>query len=200
MTSLLLIRHGSTGAVDHRLAGRAPGVHLDETGARQARALAARLAELPIAAVLSSPMERALETAAPIAERLGLEVQRRPALDEIDFGEWTGRTFAELAALPRWRRFNSARSLTRIPGGEHFAEVQARIAGELERICATHPGAIVAAVSHADVIRAALAYLAPVPIDLLLRFEISPASVSAVRLSEDGPRIACLNHTDSLID
>lgn len=198
MTTLLLIRHGDTDAVGERLVGRLPGVHLDPRGVRQSRWLARRLAELRLAAVCSSPMERTAQTAAPIAQQQGIAVELRAGLDEIDFGDWTGCTFEELAPLPSWQRFNSARSCTRIPGGEHITEVQARVVAELESIRREHPLAAVAVVTHADVIRTALAHYAGMPIDLFLRLEIAPASISAVRLERDGPRIAAVNLTESL--
>lgn len=198
MTRLLLIRHGSTQAVGHQLTGRTAGVHLDDVGKLQAQRLAARLADLRLSAVCSSPIERAVETAQPMAQRQGLQLQIRPGLTELDFGDWTGLSFEELDPVARWRQFNSVRSCTRIPGGEHIAEVQARVVRELESIRADHAQGTVAIVSHADVIRTALAYYAAVPIDLFLRLEISIASVTIVNLTDDGPTIVCVNHTESL--
>lgn len=198
MTRFFLIRHGSTDAVGHTLAGRTPGVHLDVIGARQSDWLVARLAGTTIAGIYSSPLERTMETAEPLAAHVGVPVQVREGLNEIDFGEWTGRSFHDLEARPHWRQFNRVRSTTRIPGGEHFAEVQARVVAELERIGAAHPESSVAIVSHADTIRTALAYCAGVPIDLFLRLEISPASISVISVTENGPGILCINQTESL--
>lgn len=195
MTRFVFIRHASTSAIGRTLVARAPGVHLDPVGARQTEWIVARLAGVTLAGIYSSPLERALETARPLAADLGLTVQVRDGLNEIDAGEWTGRSFHELEEQPRWRRYNRVRSTTRIPGGEHVLEVQARVVAELERIGEAHPEASVAIVSHADVIRAALAYFAAVPIDLYLRLEISPASLSVVSLTDDGPRILCVNQT-----
>jgi broad specificity phosphatase PhoE len=196
VTTFLLIRHGSTAAVGTRLAGRLPGSALDDEGRAQAARLAWRLRASPLAAVCSSPMPRALETAAPLASQHGLEIQQCAGLDEIDFGDWSGRTFAELDPLPTWRQFNSIRSCTRIPGGEHICEVQVRVVSELERIQRDYPHGTVVLVSHADVLRAALAYYAAIPIDLFLRIEISPASISTLQLDEGGPRILNINCTE----
>jgi probable phosphomutase (TIGR03848 family) len=198
VTTIFLIRHGQTSAVGHRLTGRMRGVPLDDEGVRQAHRLVRRLAGVDLAAVYSSPMERTRQTAAPLAARLGLEVAVRDGLNEIDFGAWTGRSWDELAHLPGWRQFNAVRSCTRVPGGEHICEVQARVIGALERVANDHPDQSVAVVTHADVIRAALAYFSGVAIDLFLRLDISPASVSTVVLTADGPRIACINYAESL--
>ncbi len=144
-------------------------------------------------AVYSSPLERAIETAEPIALNAGVAVQTSEAFGEIHFGEWTGRTFEELAPLPEWQRFNTQRSTARIPGGELMLEVQTRVLSELEKLQQQHPEQTVAVVSHGDVIRAAIAHYAGIHLDLLSRFEISPASVSVVEAGEYAPRIVLLN-------
>ena len=161
----------------------------------QALQLANRLRGKRVIAVYSSPLERALETAEPIARNAGVAVQTSDAFGEIHFGEWTGRTLEELAPLPEWQRFNTQRSTTRIPGGELMLEVQARVLSELQGLQTTYPEQTVAVVSHGDVIRAAVAHYAGIPLDLLSRFEISPASVSVVEVNEHGPRIVSLNDT-----
>ena len=181
-TTVLLVRHGSNDYVGRALAGRSLGVHLNAAGRAEAGRLARRLAPLPIAAVYSSPLERAVETAAPLAVARSLDPRLVEAAAEIDFGEWTGRTIAELEADPLWRRFNTERSTTRPPGGELMAEAQARMVGAVEDLRAAHPGETIALVSHADVIRAALAHYAGIPLDAIGRFEIRPASVTTLRL------------------
>lgn len=117
-TTILLIRHGHTAVVGQRLVGHLPGVRLSEHGAAQARRLAGRLAADPIAAVYSSPLERATHTAAPLARQRALDVRLDSDLIEVDFGAWTGRTFAELEADERWQRFNTRRASAEVPGGE----------------------------------------------------------------------------------
>jgi len=198
MATFFLIRHGPHDLLGRTMAGRMPGVHLNAEGQRQAEQLAERLAAVPIRAIYSSPLERSQETAVPLAARLGLPVQTSEALGEIDFGDWTGRTFQELQEIPRWRQFNTYRSGTRIPQGEMMLEAQARIVGEMERLRELHPHDHLALVGHADPLKAAVAYYLGVPLDLFQRIEISPASVSIVALSDFGPQIVRLNDTGEM--
>jgi probable phosphomutase (TIGR03848 family) len=193
MTTFALIRHASHDLVGHTIVGRAPGVRLSPDGLHEAEALADRLDGSSIAALYSSPLERARETAAPIAARLRLEVQIADELNEIDFGEWTNRTLADLHDLEGWRRFNTFRSGSRIPGGETMLEVQERMLRLLERLCRVHPQQTVALISHGDVIKATLAYYLGVPLDLFQRIEIGPASVSIVRTERYGPEVLLVN-------
>jgi probable phosphoglycerate mutase len=158
------------------------------------------LKQLGIAKIYSSPQPRARETAEFLAELLGYSVKIAPQLDEIDYGEWTGRTFDELRSIARWRDFNSLRSCTRIAGGELMIEVQARVLGLMESLCRRHPAMTVALVSHADVIRGGLAHCLGMPLDLVLRLEISPASISVVAMEQDGPRVLCINNTEEIDD
>lgn len=193
MTTLFLIRHAEHALLDHAIVGRAAGVQLSPEGIRQAEALAERLEGSSIRALYSSPLERARATAAAIAAIVGLEVQTVEELNEIDFGEWTDRTLVDLHELEEWRRFNAFRSGSRIPGGETIIEVQARMLRLIERLCTLHPIETVALVGHGDPIKAALAYYLGVPLDLAQRIEISPASVSIVRLERYGPQVLLLN-------
>ena len=198
MTTFLLIRHGMCDPVGHSIAGRTPGVHLNEEGKRQAQKLATRLSGLSLAAVYSSPLERALETAAPIAQAHNLEPQVLQGLTEIDFGEWTGKSLAELDQMPVWRFFNTFRGGTRIPGGESMPEVLSRALRELERIRQAHPapGALIAVVGHGDVLRAVLAYALGLPLDFMQRLELSPGSVSILSWEDWGNRVLQLNGTE----
>jgi probable phosphomutase (TIGR03848 family) len=193
MTTLALIRHASHGLVGRAIVGRAPRVPLSAEGLRQADALAERLEASSIQALYSSPLERACATAAPIAARLGVEVQIADELNEIDYGAWTNRTLAELHELEEWRRFNLFRSGSRIPGGETMIEVQERMLRLVERVCSAHPDRAIALISHGDVIKATLAYYLGVPLDLFQRIEISPASVSIVRIERYGPEVLLIN-------
>ncbi|HVX40884.1 MAG TPA: histidine phosphatase family protein [Gemmatimonadaceae bacterium] len=194
MTTFLLIRHATCDHVGRHLAGRAPGVSLNEVGRAEARALADRTRGVPIEAVYTSPLERARETAEALCDGRAVAPAIAPELVEIDFGDWTGRSFAELESDPRWKLFNSARSSTRIPGGELAHEAQSRIVSWLERARHEHAGPI-AVVSHADVIRLTVAHYLGVPIDFLPRFVIAPASVSVLELQDWGPCIRGLNLT-----
>lgn len=195
MTTFHLVRHAEKDADDQVLAGRTSGVHLTERGRRQAAALGRRLAGEPVCAVYASPMERAQETAEPIGAALRLPVQLLPALTEIEFGEWTGRTFGTLNADARWRRFNAFRSGTRIPGGESAVEVQARVVGELLRLRAMHPDEAVVLVSHGDPIRLALGFFLGLSLDLFDRLLVDLASVSVLALDEHGAQFRRLNET-----
>jgi probable phosphomutase (TIGR03848 family) len=190
---VLLVRHGAGAHVGRRLAGRAPGTTLNDEGRAQAERLAEVLAPLAPAAVYASPLERAHETAAPLARRLGADVRTVEGLTELDFGEWTGADFHAMADDPAWRHFNSYRSGTRIPGGELMLEVQARAVAELLRLRDRHEDETIVAVSHGDTIRAILGHFAGIPIDLLHRVEISPASITELELAEWGCRVLCVN-------
>ena len=194
MTTLLLIRHASCDPVGRSIAGRTPGVGLNAYGRQQVETLVAQIRELPVEAVYSSPLERAMQTAQPLAQQKGVSVEEVAGLNEIDFGEWTGRTLAELEPIAEWRRFNTHRSGTRIPGGETIKEVLTRALGELLRIERRHPGrSLVAVISHADVLRAAISHFLGMPLDLMLRLELDPASVSIAELQPYGPRVLLLN-------
>jgi broad specificity phosphatase PhoE len=197
MTAFLLIRHALCDPIGNAIAGRASGVHLNPAGQDQADKLAVRLEKLPIRAVYSSPLERALETAGPFARRKGLSVQVAPGLNEIDFGDWTGRTLAELDQLPGWRAFNTFRSGTRIPGGETVTEVLTRAMREIERLRFAHPSPtdIVALVSHGDVLRGVISHALGSPPDLFQRIEVSAASVSVLLVDTYGSRVLLLNST-----
>jgi broad specificity phosphatase PhoE len=197
MTTFLLIRHALCDPVGKAIAGRAAGIHLNRIGKDQANRLTVRLEDVTISAVYSSPLERALETAGPFASRKTLPVQVAQGLNEIDFGDWTGRTLAELDQLPEWRAFNSFRSGIRIPGGEMMMEVLARATGEIERLQAAHPAPtdVVALVSHGDVLRGIVCHALGIPPDLLQRIELSPASVSVLVREGTGNRVLLLNST-----
>ncbi len=200
MTTFILIRHAATDLIGKTIAGRMPDVHLSATGRAQAERLAERLANAPIRAIYSSPLERARETVAPLAARLGLETKTSDAIGEVEFGDWTGRELRELADLAEWQRFNSFRSGTRAPNGELMLEVQARVVSELERLREWHPTEVVALVSHGDVIKALIAHYAGIPLDLFHRVEISPASVSVIALHDWGPQILRVNDTGELFE
>ena len=198
MMNLLLVRHAVNDWVGERLAGWTPGVHLNEEGRAQASDLARRLAEAPLAAVYSSPLERTLETAQALAEPHGLEVQVREGLGEVRYGEWTGRSLEELRKEELWPVVQVYPGGARFPGGESMRESQARIVAEIDGIRDAHPGQTVVVVSHSDPIKMAVAHYAGVPLDLFQRLSVSPASVTAFTFTRFGPRLLCLNHTASL--
>jgi probable phosphomutase (TIGR03848 family) len=195
MTTFLLIRHATNPWVGRALAGHNPGVHLNDEGRAQAQMLTHRLRDIHLDALYSSPLERAIETAEPVAAARSLPVHHRPRLIEISLGEWTGCDFAALEDNPHWKRFNSFRSSTRIPGGELMTEVQTRIVDEMEELRQVHPGGTVALFSHADVIKCAVTFYAGAPLDMMNRFEISPASVSIIKLADWGAQVHTVNDT-----
>lgn len=195
-TLLLLVRHGETPTTGMVLPGRVPGLHLSDRGRAQAERIAERLAGLPVDAIYSSPLERACETAEPTAARTGLEVNHDAGLLECDFGEWTGAVLAELAALPQWQTVQHSPSAFRFPNGESFTQMQARIVGALEGLCAAHAGGVVVCFSHADPIKAAVANALGTHLDLFQRIVISPGSVSAVSYVEgQAPSVLMVNST-----
>ncbi len=195
-TLVLLVRHGQTATTGKVLPGRAPGLHLADTGREQAERAAARIAGLNrVAAVYASPLERTRETAAPIARARALRVRTSKGLLECDFGDWTGRRLANLRRKPEWRTVQSQPSGFRFPGGESFSEMQQRIWNELERLVAAHPGGTVVAVSHADPIKAAVAMATGVHLDLFQRIVISPCSVTPLLFTSGGPVVLAVNST-----
>jgi probable phosphomutase (TIGR03848 family) len=198
MIRFIFIRHALNDTVGERIAGRMKGVHLNVTGKAQAAALAERLKDVPVDVLYSSPLERALETAKPIAAQLQLPVAVCEDFAEIEYGDWTNCTIDQLKDNPVFHRYNSFRSGTRIPGGELMLEAQARMISGLEKLYSRHQDKTVVVVSHGDLIRAAVTYYAGIPLDLFLRIEISPASVSVVEVYDDSAKILLVNHTGDI--
>lgn len=198
MMYLLLIRHAENDWVGERLAGWTPDVHLNDKGRTQAAALVQQLSGTPLRAIYSSPLERTLETAQPLAQAQGLTVQVREGLGEARYGSWTGRAIKELKEDELWPVVQVYPAGARFPDGESMREVQARIVAELDSIRDAHPEQTVAVFSHSDPIKMAAAFYTGVPLDLFQRLTISPASVTAFAFTRFGPRLICLNHTESL--
>jgi broad specificity phosphatase PhoE len=195
MTRILLIRHALTDSAGIRLTGRLAGVHLNEAGKIQAQVLSRKLYGEPLSAIWSSPLERAVETAEPLAELQGLELTISEYFTEIDFGEWTNLTIDELRNNQSFRNFNSFRSSSRIPGGELMAEAQLRMVRGIEELCRNNREKTIAIVSHADMIKSVIAFYAGISLDMMSRIEISPASVSIVELYGETARIIKVNQT-----
>lgn len=201
-TTVLLVRHATTPTTGRALPGRAPGLHLSDAGHAQAARLAERLAGLshPPVAVYASPLERARETATPLARALGVRVRTARDLVEADIGEWTGTSLRRAMRTRAWSAVQRFPSGFRFPGGESFAEMAARGTGAVLRLVERHRGDTIVAVSHADVIRAVVATAAGVPLDLMQRLTVSTCSVSAVSYWDDGARILCVNSSaDALV-
>ncbi|GBC87562.1 Phosphoserine phosphatase 1 [bacterium HR12] len=198
MTLVLLIRHGHTPTAGRILTGWMRGVHLSERGRAQAEALVSRLEGVPLEAIYSSPLERCRETAAPLARARGLRVRVRRDLLEVNYGEWSGRSIRELARTKAWRAVQRTPSAVRFPGGETLPEVQARAMDAVRDIAEAHPDGVVALVTHADVVRLALAGFLGAPLDLSQRLAIDPGSVSVVALADAEVRVLRVNDTGDL--
>jgi broad specificity phosphatase PhoE len=191
--TLLLIRHAAHVELGRTLSGRRRDVALSQDGLQQAEIVADLLAVEPIAAVYSSPRERAWYTAREIADRLEQKVIAADGLDEVDFGKWTGLSFDALEGDPGWDEWNSARSIARPPGGESMCEAVERAVAAVSAIASEHRGQTVAAVSHCDIIRGLIAFYLGLPLDNLLRFDIDPASVSRLVIGDWGARVMSMN-------
>ena len=195
MAILLLIRHGQNDMLSKKLAGRMPGVHLNQEGEAQARRLAAELAELPIKAVFASPLARAQETALPIARVHDLPVNTLPDVIEIDFGTWQGKSFKQLRRRKLWKDVQERPSEIRFPDGESFQEAQKRIVDGLRELGQKFSEKeLVVCVAHSDVIRLAVAHFLGLPLDNFQRLRISPASVSVLHLNGDESAFGPINH------
>ncbi len=196
LTTVLLVRHGTTGTTGKLLPGRAPGLHLADSGVRQAERAGERIAELKrVDAIYTSPLERARETAAPIGKATGVKPKVERGLLECDFGDWTGAELPKLMKLPEWRTVQKAPSTFRFPNGESFIEMQVRIVSTLDRLRAAHPGGTVVCVSHADPIKAAMAHALGTHLDLFQRIVVSTCSISVIGFGGDGPMALTLNST-----
>jgi probable phosphoglycerate mutase len=198
MTVLLLIRHGHTDTAGKRLTGWSKGVHLNDRGRGEAETLVERLEGIPVAAIYASPLERARETAAPLARTRRLAVRTRRGLIETGYGEWTGRSIAQLRRSKLWTTLMRSPSAMRFPGGESLVDVQARTVAELDRIARDHPHGVVAVVSHADVVALALAHHAGMHLDHYQRLTVDPASISVVVVGDHASRLVKVNDTGGL--
>ncbi len=195
MPLLLLIRHGENDySKTGKLAGRLPGVNLNERGLKQAEELGKSLANAPLAAVYSSPLERAMQTAEPIARARGLKVIPTPGLMEANVGEWQGKSVRRLAMSKYWKVIQGAPSRARHPGGESFAEIQVRIVSALEEICAKHKDRdLIACVFHADPIKLAVAHFIGLPLDHFQRLACDTCSVTLLAVGQVNAHLVWLN-------
>ncbi len=194
MTDILLIRHGENEYTRKgKLAGWTPGVHLNETGKAQAEALVERLAQAPLKAIYSSPLERALETAGPLAQARKLPVQKCEGIGEVRYGEWTGRSLKVLARTKLWKVVQRQPSAMEFPGGETIRGVQARAVEAVEGIVKRHPKDPVALFSHGDVIKLIVAYYLGMPLDTFQRVVIGTGSLTVIRVSPGMPMVVRMN-------
>lgn len=199
MTQLLLIRHGENDYTrTGKLAGWTPGVGLNEVGRKQALALAEKLKAAPITAIYSSPLQRARETAAPLAEAKKLEVQIAEGLGEVQYGQWQGKSLKRLARTKLWRTVQGLPSAMQFPEGETFRSVQSRAVNAVEGLVQAHPKDLIAAFSHGDVIKLVVAHYLGLPLDLFQRIMIATASITILRLGQGQPALVKLNDTSGV--
>lgn len=192
--TILLIRHAETPTTGKVLPGRAAGLGLSDKGIAQAEARAADIAgKHQIAAIYSSPMERAQQTAAPIGVAAKRKVRIHEGLNECDFGRWTGRRLKALYKLPAWRAVQRTPSNFRFPEGESFLEMQSRVVAALNELARAHRGKTVVAVSHADTIKAAVAHALGMHLDMFQRLTVSPASQTVLQLGAGAPLVISVN-------
>ena len=197
MTLLLLIRHGENDFVKTgKMAGRLPEVHLNERGQKQAQALGEALKDVPIKAIYSSPLERAMETATPIANARKLQIIQEPDIMDADIGKWQGKSWKVLSLTKVWKIVQNSPSRFRFPDGESFPEMQTRISGVLERIIKKHnkPQDIIAVVFHADPIKLAVSHFLGLPLDHFQRLSCDTGSLTALHAGEMGAHLIKLNH------
>ena len=166
---------------------------MSSDGLDQAAIVADLLGTVPLAAVYSSPLERAWYTAREIAEPHDLQVETSESLEEIDFGEWTGARFSDLEGDEAWQQWNEQRGSARCLGGESMSEAVERSRSALEAIASDHDGETVVAVTHCDIIRGVLAHYLGMPLDNVLRFDVDPASISTLQLGRWGARVKSIN-------
>ena len=198
MTTFYLIRHGHNDFLRKRkIAGRMPNVHLSSEGYRQAEALSRILSLVKFEAIYASPLERAVETAEPLARDQGLDILIRVGLIEIGYGSWQGQSLKTLRRRKLWPIIQNTPSLARFPEGESFPEAQARVVAELEALRDLHRSkkASIACVFHSDPIKLAIAHYLGMPLDLYQRITISPASMSVLVVSDSSIRVMSLNDT-----
>jgi probable phosphomutase (TIGR03848 family) len=196
MPLLLLIRHGENEYVKTgRMAGRLPGVHLNERGQDQARALGEALKDIPITAIYSSPLERAMETAAPIANARKLQVVQNPNLMDTNVGKWQGKSLAALRLTKAWKIVQSSPSRFQFPEGESFVDLQSRVVNVIEGIVKKHnkPKDIIAIVFHADPIKMAVSHFLGMPLDHFQRLSCDTGSLTAIHASDLGANLVKLN-------
>ena len=194
-TNFLFIRHGAHDYLGRAIAGRLPGVHLNDLGRKEAEHLAEKLSLLPVDAIYSGPLERVRETAEPICRRFNLPLEMADEFTEIGVGEWQDRPFTELSQLELWKQINTFRSSTRFPGGELMLEVQVRALRKLNELRGRHRFVVV--VTHGDVVRAVMAHFLGMHLDLFLRIEIDPVSLSLLEYGDDYAIVRLLNTPSS---
>jgi probable phosphomutase (TIGR03848 family) len=201
MTTVLLVRHGLTAMTGPVLAGWTPGVLLNDRGREQAAALAERLLPVPVAAIVSSPLERCQETAGALAVGRDVAVETDDRLGECQYGDWTGQELKKLAKDPLWKVVQAHPSAARFPGGEALRDTQARAVNAVrahnERL---GDDATWVAVSHGDVIKALVADALGLHLDLFQRIQVDPCSLTVIRYTSLRPFVVRLNDVGGAVE
>jgi probable phosphoglycerate mutase len=192
VSTIHLVRHGHHALLGKQLCGRMAGVQLDDLGCRQMSRCAGLIGRPP-AALQSSPQRRAQQSASILGWHFGLPVEIVPAVDELDYGDWTSMEFTDLEGDPAWKRWNSRRGSGRPPGGESMRALQQRVVQHLEELRRLDGDGTVIIVSHAEPIRAALLYYSRVRLDDFLSIDVAPASISTLSVARAGIRVTCIN-------
>jgi broad specificity phosphatase PhoE len=198
VTTFLIARHAAHDWLGRGFAGRQPDVSLNAQGLREADALVQRLHGVPVHAIYCSPQPRTQQTAAPIARERDLPIRVDAAFDEVDLGDWQGRSFEEVRDQAAWKHWLARRGSAQPPGGEPFAQVPQRATAGLRRLLDAHPDQQVLVVSHGDVIKAMVAQVLGLSLDNLERFDIAPCSVSVIAMGEDWAQLKLLNATGAI--
>ena len=191
MSRFYLVRHGTVDRMNEVLHGRTATIHLNQDGRAQAERVAEALSRARLEAVYSSPLERAQETTEIICRVTGLPLEIEPAFNEVNFGRWTSRRFADLQSEPEWQRFNSNRSRAGAPGGESMLEAQLRAVSALEALRFKHN--VIAVVTHGDIIRAVTLHYLGVHLDLIHRLRIDTGSITVLELDHCGVQFTLIN-------
>jgi probable phosphoglycerate mutase len=189
-----MLRHAVTGETGSVLSGRTPGIGLSEPGIAMAGAAAERLTDIKIHAIYTSPVQRCRETAAIVARDRGISPRILRGVQEVDYGDWTGRKLASLRRLKAWNGLFISPSRFRFPNGESLGEMEARAVAAIETLADRHGKETVLVTSHADVIRALIGHYLGMGLDLFQRLDVLPASVSVIDLPRRGfPRVPVVN-------
>jgi broad specificity phosphatase PhoE len=196
MNTFIFIRHGQSTAVDY-IAGRT-SVSLSDKGRKEAERTASLLSGIKIDKLIASPLQRTMETAGYISKACSLEIEQMEDFVEIEFGEWTGKKFADLKEDRLWNNWNSFRSGTLPPGGESMLSAQNRMINGIAKLQEKYPEKTIAVVSHGDPIRTVFLYYLAMPLDMVLRIKINTASISILRLFENSASVLCYNYTPDI--
>jgi|SRR3954468_1493630 probable phosphoglycerate mutase len=198
MGLVFLVRHGLTGQTGRLLYGRTPGIDLDARGRAQAEALVARFEGVRLSAIYSSPLERCRQTVEPLSAARRIAIRTDDAFLEMEAGDWTGRTLAQLRRTKAWRTVQQTPSDFVFPGGEAFMDAQARVVTAIDRLARRHSKGSIAIATHGDIARIALAHYLATPLDDFQRIVIDTVGVSVILLGADRPHVLLVNDTGGL--